>query len=111
MPVLGVSRWPAGRVGRLPVSQQPLIPGVQPGPYLVVDPAGTGGAGPVGGQFGIHEQLGHARRPALPGLLGDRLQLAQQVGAAQRMADVLKAPVRRQPSWTATPANPGSTPA
>src|SRR5215207_4638769 len=43
-------RW--GWVGRLPVGDEPLISGVQPGPGLVVDPTGTHPTGPVAGQLG-----------------------------------------------------------
>jgi hypothetical protein len=42
---------PRGRVGRLPVGEQPLGAGVQPVPRLVVDPRQAGGAGPVGHQL------------------------------------------------------------
>ena len=101
-------RW--GWVGRLPVGQQPLIPGVQPGPGGVVDPLQAGGAGPVAGQLDVDQQLGHARRPALPGLVGDRLQLAEQVRAAQRMADVRIPPVRRPAVVDRHPHKPGQHP-
>ena len=86
-------RW--GWVGRLPVGDEPLIPGVQPGPGLVVDPTGTHPTGPVGDQLGVDQQLGHARRPALPSFVGDRVELAEQMRAAQRVVDIPVAPVRR----------------
>jgi hypothetical protein len=79
----------------VPVGQQPLEAALEPDPRVVVDPCGPGGAGPVASQLDVDQQLGHARRPTLPGLVGDRLQLADQVGAAQRVAGVLVAPVRR----------------
>jgi hypothetical protein len=99
-----------GRVGRAPVGQQPLVAGVQLGPDGVVDPTGARRAGPVGDQLGVDQQLGHAGRPALPRLLADRLQLAQQVGAAQRVGGVLVAPVRRPAVVHGHPGKAGQHP-
>jgi hypothetical protein len=45
----GRRRW----VGRPPVGEQPLIPGPQAGPRVVVDPLGPDGAGPVGDQLDV----------------------------------------------------------
>jgi hypothetical protein len=56
---------------------------------LVVNPTGARRAGPVSQQLDVDQQLGHARRPALPWLAGHPLQLAQQVRAAQRVRDLI----------------------
>jgi len=85
---------PQRRVGPLAIGQQPLVASYEPGPRRLVHLPGARLAGTVSHQLGVAQQLGHAGRPALPGLVGDRVQLAQQVRAAQRMHRVV-APVGR----------------
>jgi hypothetical protein len=81
VPVLGAGHGPAGRVGRPPIAQQPLVAGVQPSLHVGVDALAAAGACPVSRQLGIHQQLGHANRPPLAGLVGDPFQLTHRSSA------------------------------
>jgi hypothetical protein len=44
-PQAATTSCPWGRVGGLPVGQQPLVAGMQPSPRLVVDPPAASGPG------------------------------------------------------------------
>jgi hypothetical protein len=82
---------------------------MQPGPGLLVDAVSANGAGPVGDQLGIDQELGDARRPTLPWLVGDRVELPEQVHAAQRMGDLV-APIRRPAVVHRDPSEPRQHP-
>ncbi len=77
------------------IGQQAVVALPQPCRHRGLQAVGAGVDGPLHRTLGVHQQLGHAGRPALPRGLGDGIKLTQVVGVAQRVGGGVVAPVGR----------------
>lgn len=77
------------------VRQQPEIAGQPAAQVVGGQPACAGGLGPLGVGLGHRQPLRHRPDPALARLGGQRVELAQVVGVAQRMRGAGIVPVGR----------------